>query len=96
MQDDVKRFILHTTEGPLVFQRKALTVRAASTAHLLGMKLAAWRDEVDIADARMLLAKIPGDLESVWSLVGGTIAESARAQARYNLQDLYEDVHASR
>jgi hypothetical protein len=37
----------------------------------------------------------PGDLESIWSLVGGTLSESARAQARHNLEDLYEDVRGT-
>ncbi len=42
------------------------------------------------------LSKIPGDLETVWSLIGGTLSASARAQARYNYEDLWEDVHGSR
>ena len=96
LNDEVKRFVLHAVDGPVVFHRKALVVRAASTEQLLAMKLAAWRDEVDIADARLLLREMPGDQETVWSLVGGTISASARAQARYNFEDLWEDVHGSR
>jgi hypothetical protein len=96
LNDEVKRFVLHATDGPIVFQRKGLVVRAASTGHLLAMKLAAWRDEIDIADARLLLSKIPGDFETVWSLIGGTVEAGARAQARYNYEDLWEDVHGSR
>jgi len=96
LNDDVKRFILRATDGPIVFPRKAFTVRAASTGHLLAMKLAARRDEVDIADARLLLGKVPSDLDTVWSLIGGTLPESAPAQARYYLEDLYENLHGPR
>jgi predicted nucleotidyltransferase len=44
-------------------------VRTLAPPQLLAMKLAAWRDDLDIEDARLLLSKIAGDRDTVWEQV---------------------------
>ena len=59
-------------------------MRAPSIVQLLAMKLAAWRDDIDRKDARLLLSKLHGTFEEV------------RAQmASYAFEDLWESVHGA-
>lgn len=46
--------------------------RAVSVEHLLALKLGAWRDDVDIDNARLLLRNCPaaGTRDALWSRVG--------------------------
>ena len=47
------------------------------------MKLCAWRDDVDVSDARFLLSKIPGDREAVWSAVVPHLLPGRELKASY-------------
>ena len=93
LSDGARRFVSRVPEGTIVLNTPTLVVRAAPPEQLLAMKLWAWRDEVDIDDARLLLSKLPGDMEQVWSLIGGFLEPAGRAQARYNFEDLWEATH---
>ena len=55
------------SSGPVVLSAPGIEVRSPDTAQLLAMKLSAWRDDVDIADASRLLDEIKGDRDE-WSL----------------------------
>ncbi|MFZ5891465.1 MAG: hypothetical protein ACOY0T_10480 [Myxococcota bacterium] len=44
-------------------------MRTASIEQLLAMKLAAWRDAIDRADARLLLEQLTGSMDEVWAAV---------------------------
>ena len=90
LSEDVKRFVVRVETGEVALSTPTLQVRVAPAEQLLAMKLAAWRDEVDISDAKHLLRLLPGDMESVWSRVGGFVEGASRAQARYNFEDLWE------
>jgi len=59
LNDGAKGYFVGLTTGAVLYQSPALTVHAASTAQLLAMKLSAWRDAVDRADARLLLCRWP-------------------------------------
>lgn len=93
LSDTVGMYIRRCSDGSLVFDGTQLRVYAAAPEQLLAMKLSAWRDSIDIKDAKLLLSKLPGELEEVWAQIGGFLETGARAQARYNFEDLWESVH---
>jgi hypothetical protein len=69
LNDASKGYAHGVTFGPVLFQSPTLTVRSASVPQLLAMKLSAWRDDLDIEDARRLLRECAGEREVVWNAV---------------------------
>ena len=57
---------------------------------LLAMKLSAWRDDLDVSDARLLLSKLSGDRGSVWKLVEPYLVPGRQLKAQYAFDDLWE------
>ena len=58
LNDAAKGYVVELTAGATLYVSNALTIRAASTAQLLAMKLAAWRDAIDRSDAQLLLSQM--------------------------------------
>lgn len=66
LNDAAKGYVVGLSDGPELLSAKGIRV----TAQLLAMKLSAWRDDVDISDARRLLPEIAGDdQEAIWRQV---------------------------
>jgi len=61
---------------------------------LLAMKLSAWRDDLDIEDARLLLSQIPGDRDRVWKEVQPYLVPGRELKSQYAFEDLWESEHA--
>jgi len=55
-------------DGRIIFEKPGITVRMPSVEQLLAMKLMAWRDLVDIQDARILLEKTVRKNSTCWGL----------------------------
>lgn len=58
LNDGAKGYLVGLSSGPVIFSASGIEVRSSSVAQLLAMKLSAWRDDVDIADARRLLQEL--------------------------------------
>ena len=69
LNDAAKGYVHALAPGPVVFEESALRVRALAPHQLLAMKLSAWRDDVDIDDARLLLRTLAETREAAWQLV---------------------------
>lgn len=95
LNDGAKAYLVQMTLGPVLYESKSLLVRAPSTAQLLAMKLAAWRDDIDRKDARLLLSKVNGSLEEVRTLIEPFVLPHQRDKASYALEDLWESVHGT-
>ena len=54
------------------------------------MKFSAWRDDVDIADARRLLQEMAGDQATIWSQVKPYLVPGQELKASYAFLDLWE------
>jgi len=54
------------------------------------MKLSAWRDDLDVADARLLLSRLSGDRASVWSRVEPHLVPGRELKTQYAFDDLWE------
>jgi hypothetical protein len=94
LNDSAKGYLVTVTAGQALFESDWLTIRAASTAQLLAMKLAAWRDAIDRADARLLLSRMSGSAEDVWLAVKSFVPPHLVDKASYAFEDLWEVTHA--
>lgn len=81
--------------GEVLFESSSLIIRAASTAQLLGMKLAAWRDTIDRSDARLLLSRMAGSSEEVWTAIKPFVPPPQLDKASYAFEDLWEALHGA-
>lgn len=57
------------------------------------MKLSAWRDDVDIADARRLLRAMNGEQLQVWAAIEPYLIPGAELKAQYAFLDLWEALY---
>ena len=93
LNDAAKGFLIGTTSATPLFSAPGITVYRPAVEQLLAMKLCAWRDDVDIADARRLLEELTGDHDSVWQRVTPHLQPGRELNARYAFDDLWEDLH---
>jgi len=96
LNDGAKGYIHGFAAGDVVFDSPTLTVRAASPAQLLAMKLSAWRDDADIEDARLLMTKLSGSRDHVWAEVARYIVPGRELKAHYAFEDLWEERDAAK
>lgn len=90
LNDGAKGYLHGLAPGEILLESASLIVRTVAPQQLLAMKLSAWRDDVDIADARLLLSNLPGDRDQVWSLVEPYLVPGRELKARYAFADLWE------
>lgn len=93
LNDGAKAYLVGVTTGDTLYESQALTVRAASTAQLLAMKLAAWRDAIDRGDAKLLLSRMGGSAGDVWSAIKPFVPVHQLDKASYAFEDLWETLH---
>ncbi len=91
LNDAVKGYVGLPSPGPTIFSAAGILVRRPSLPQLLALKLSAWRDDVDIADARRILAELPGTKEAIWSLVSPFLVKGRELKASYAYEDLWEE-----
>jgi hypothetical protein len=70
-----------------------ITVVSPTIAQLLAMKLSAWRDDVDINDAKQLLQNLSGSQQQIWSSVQPYLTPGAELKAEYSFLDLWEAIY---
>jgi hypothetical protein len=95
LNDAAKGYIHGLALGEVLLDEPSLLVRTLAPQQLLAMKLCAWRDDVDIEDARLLLGKLTGDREEVWSLIEPHLIPGRETKAYYAFSDLWEAEHGS-
>lgn len=95
LNDAAKGYFIGVTSGESLHTSASLIVRAASTPQLLAMKLAAWRDAVDRADAELLLSRMKGSREEIWDAVKAFVPVPQLNKALYALEDLWEATHGA-
>jgi len=93
LNDGAKGYIVGLTKGELLHQSPSLLVHAASLPQLLAMKLAAWRDAIDRADAALLLGQLSGSREEIRAALKSFLAPHQLDKASYALDDLWEALH---
>ncbi len=95
LNDAAKGYVHGLALGEVLVDEPALRVHALAAHQLLAMKLSAWRDDVDIDDARLLLAQLPREREEVWSLIEPHLVPGRELKAQLAFADLWESQYAS-
>jgi hypothetical protein len=95
LNDAAKGFMIGLSQGPVVFSSPGIVVRRPAIEQLLAMKLSAWRDDVDIADARRLLQELPDAYNEVWQKIVPYLQPGKQLKARYAFDDLWEALHGT-
>lgn len=96
LNDGAKGFLRGLAVGETILETPSLIVRALAPIQLLAMKLCAWRDDVDIEDARSLLGLLKGAREDVWRGIQPHLAPGRELKARYAFEDLWESARGTR
>jgi hypothetical protein len=87
--------MIGVSPGPIVFSAPGITVRRPAYAQLLAMKLCAWRDDVDIGDAKRLLQELSATYNDVWKEVQPFLLPGQELKAKLAFDDLWEESHGS-
>lgn len=90
LNDGAKGYLVGVSSGPIVFSAPGIEVRSPATAQVLAMKLSAWRDDIDIADARRLLTELTGTREQIWLDLEPFLVPGDKLKAQYAFADLWE------
>jgi predicted nucleotidyltransferase len=90
LNDGAKGYLQGIELGQTILSTESLVVWAASVPQLLAMKLSAWRDDVDVGDARLLLSQLQGDRDEVWRATEPFVVPGRELKARYAFADLWE------
>jgi hypothetical protein len=93
LNDGAKGYLHGLRRGEIILEQPTLLVRTLAPEQLLAMKLCAWRDDVDIEDARLLLSKVPGGREAVWDMILPFLTPGDELKAQYAFEDLWEVVY---
>lgn len=97
LNDGAKGYLVGISDGPVVFQAPGIEARAPSMEQLLAMKLSAWRDDVDISDARRLLQEVAGGRkqDNVWQSLEPFLVKGDELTAQYAFLDLWESLYGT-
>jgi hypothetical protein len=93
LNDGAKSYLIGLTAGTVVFSAPGIEVLSPATAQLLAMKLSAWRDDIDIADASRLLEEMNGSRDDIWQEVVPHVVPGDELKAQYAFADLWEAHH---
>lgn len=95
LNDGAKGYLMGLSQGPTIFSDPGIIVKSFSATQLLAMKLSAWRDDVDIEDARRLLQEMPGKKEDVWAAIQPFLVPGTELKAQYAFWDLWEALYGT-
>ena len=77
----------------MLISTTGLVAKSPATAQLLAMKLSAWRDDIDIADARRLLEAMSGSQQEICLALEPYLLPSLKLKAEYAFLDLWENLY---
>lgn len=92
LNDGAKGYLIGISQGPVLMASRGIEARQPATEQLLAMKLCAWRDDVDIADAVRLLADLAleNNRAEIWRRVMPYLLPGRELKAQYAFEDLWE------
>jgi hypothetical protein len=97
LNDGAKGYLVGISKGPVVFNAPGIEAFAPSLEQLLAMKLCAWRDDIDISDARRLLEEIGRGRkrDDVWKGIEPFLVKGDELTAQYAFWDLWETLYGA-
>ena len=97
LNDGAKGYLVGISDGPVLFSATGIEARAPSLAQLVAMKLSAWRDDLDISDARRLLQEIASsnNRDEIWESIEPFLVPGDELTAQYAFLDLWESLYGT-
>jgi len=98
LNDGAKGYLVGISKGPLLFSAPGIEALSPSIEQLLAMKLCAWRDDLDISDARRLLQEILQSVSSkdeIWESLEPYLVPGDELTAQYAFLDLWETLYGT-
>jgi hypothetical protein len=95
LNDGAKGYLVGVSQGPIIFSAPGIVIRRPDVAQLLAMKLSAWRDDVDIEDARRLLREMEGAQDEIWQTVAPYLVPGQQLKAQYAFLDLWDTTYGT-
>jgi len=97
LNDAAKVYLTGLSDGPVLLRAPGIEVHQPAIEQLLAMKLCAWRDDVDIADAKRLLTALEPmrDRAQVWQRVVPYLVPGRELKAQYAFEDLWESLYGN-
>jgi predicted nucleotidyltransferase len=88
LNDAAKGFIANAPDAVVMMSALGIRVSRPALEQLLAMKLCAWRDDTDVADAARLLAELRGNNDEIWAKIEPHLQLGQELKARYAFEDL--------
>jgi len=95
LNDAAKGYVVGIGQSSVIFSAPGITVKMPPVVQMLAMKLCAWRDDVDIEDARRLLLEMTGDREQIWRAIESYLVPGNELKAQYAFLDLWETTYGT-
>jgi hypothetical protein len=97
LNDGAKGYLRGISEGPVIFSAPGIEVQAPSMVQLLAMKLSAWRDEIDISDARQILQEVAPNYtrDELWQEIEPFLVPGDELTAQNAFLDLWEVLYGT-
>lgn len=97
LNDGAKGYLAGISRGPLAFEAPGITAHAPSLEQLLATKLSAWRDDVDISDARRLMQEVASGRKrgEVRQSLERHLVKGDELTAQYAFLDLWESLYGT-
>jgi hypothetical protein len=99
LNDGAKGYMVGLSKGIRLFSAPGIEVHSPSLYQLLAMKLSAWRDDVDISDARRLLREVVQNQnlahDEIWKEVEEYLIPGDELTAQYAFLDLWESLYGN-
>jgi hypothetical protein len=95
LNDGAKGYVGADVHGEVLFAAPGITVRCPPMAQMLALKLSAWRDDVDITDAEVVLRAMDGARDVLWSEVAAYLPRGQELKAQYAFDQLWEEIHGN-
>jgi hypothetical protein len=91
LNDGAKGYLVGLSLGPVLVSDAGIEVHRPAAEQLLAMKLSAWRDDVDIGDAKRLLEELRpgGGRDAIWRRVVPFLVPGNELKAGYAFDDLW-------
>lgn len=89
LNDGAKGYLVGLSQGRIIFTAPGIVASSPSVTQLLAMKLSAWRDDVDISDAKRLLQELEGSSDEIWARVERYLLPGRELKAKYAFMDLW-------
>lgn len=93
LNDAAKAYVRPPVQETVILRAPGIEVAMPSVVQLAAMKLSAWRDDLDISDAELLVRKLRDagmSREAAWSAMLPYLEPGAELKAKYALEDLWE------